>query len=333
LGLCNFEAFSVRDKDFVLKTMPQPQQPDHRRTKMKASISGRAICLAVICLSIVSIATADGIVPAGTSQLADDGPSQWTLSGNYTSPTGTNFIIGGFDRPKNYLTIASGQTFTVSSGLLIGTEYSERNLLEVQPAAEVVVNGNLQLGYGTIYYFSDENRIEVTGPGALVSVTGNLDMDNFRTANDCVLSIRDGGTVIVDSDKDGTGSFSIYNHWCYGNSWLELDDGMLAIWGDQTSLFSDQGIQSSIKVWDDSTESFQRIAYYDVTTWTPTEYIDCLNVDYVQDSAHASSLGISSDFVGFTVVTAVPEPTTISLLLFGSLTIAGLATRRRNRRA
>ncbi len=47
------------------------------------------------------------------------------------------------------------------------------------------------------------------------------------------LSLSNGGIAVADSDKDGEGGFQLYNHWSYGNSWLELDGGALFLFGDK----------------------------------------------------------------------------------------------------
>lgn len=272
-----------------------------------------------------------GVIPAGTTQLADSGssgsPAAWWLDNNYTSPSSGVFTVGG---SWNQLAINNGYNFIASSGMTVGTTGGGYNLLDVQAGSTVTVNGTFLCGQTTsIAYYGKNNKTVVSGGGARLESTGNMQIGSggawLVTSN--TLNISNNGVVIVDSDKNGSGSFGVANHWSYGNSWLELDGGLLAIYGDKTANFAyGAGILSSIKVWDDVSVSFQRLAYYNSTTWIATEYIDLLSVEYVVDAAQAASLGISDEFVGFTVVQNIPEPATLVLL-----TLCSTALLRRKR--
>lgn len=274
-------------------------------------------------------ALATTIVAPGTTQLTGNGtstnPAQWALDSDYVSPSGTVFDIGRYSGGPgswNQLTIASNQTFTASSGIYVGRSHTSYNLLDINANAQVNVTGSAYCGEGSIMYYSTNNRIKVSGIGAVLSVTESLDISAGYNATNNYLSLSDGGIAVVDSDKNGTGTFSLYNHWTYGNCWMELDGGSLLLYGDKTADFaSGQGILSSIKVWDDVTESLQRVAFYSSTTWNATEYLDLLEVAYISDAAEAALLGVSDDYIGFTVVQNVPEPATLGLLAIGGFLI------------
>lgn len=284
-----------------------------------------------VCLAFAFCANGAGVIPPGITQLADSGsssnPAMWWLESNYVSSSESEFTIGG---AWNYLTISSGYRFTASNGLSVGTTGRENNKLDIQAGSSVLVNGNFYCGRNVgISTNSRNNKTFVSGNGARLEVTENLQLGSGSAwlITNNVLNISNNGVVIVDSDKSGTGNFGVANHWSYGNSWLELDGGLLAIYGDKTANFAyGAGILSSIKVWDDVSESFQRLAYYSSTTWIATDYIDLLSVEYITDAAYALSLGISDEFVGFTVVQNIPEPATVLLLSLGGLAIL----RRRN---
>ena len=274
---------------------------------------------------------AAGIVTPGTTQLEDSAssgsPAMWWLDSDYISPSSSQFIIGG---SWNQLSIANGHDFTASAGLSVGTTNRSYNLLSVEAGNQVFVSGNAYCGRTTsIAYSSRHNRTVISGASARIDVTGSFQVGSGGAwlITDNYLTLSDGGTLVVDSDMDGTGGFGASNHWSYGNSWLELDGGLLAMYGDKTANYATgTGILSSIKVWDDVSGSFKRVAYYDYTTWTATQYLDLLSVEYILDSSHAASLGVSDEFVGFTVVQNIPEPATLSLLGLGTLAII----RRRN---
>lgn len=265
---------------------------------------------------------AAGIVPAGTSQLSDSGteasPAQWWFEGDYISPTGAKFVVGPLHKSWNQLTVALGQTFTPSDGLWVGQAHTYHNKLDVQAGAHVVVNGSANCGQGSISYSSHYNRIQVSGPGALLDVTQNLAIGGGLHSENNYFGLSDGALAVVDSDRDGVGGFSLYNHWSYGNSWLELDGGSLLLYGDKTADFADgKGIVTSIKIWDVESASLQRVAYYNSTTWTATPYLDQLEVSFLDTAADAEAHGLSASYAGFTVVQNVPEPSVLVMLSLG----------------
>jgi hypothetical protein len=275
------------------------------------------------CMLTVQIFAA-GIVPEGTSQLSDDGssasPAAWWFDGDYVSPAGSLFEVGvrdGGNASYNELTVSNGLTFTASSGLWVGRNNTFHNQLNIQNNARVVVNGSANCGDGSIMYYGKYNHINISGVNARLSVTENLDFSDGYNATENYLSISDGGIAVVDSDKNGSGSFSLYYHWSYGNCWMELDGGSLLLYGDKTADFaSGNGILSSIKVWNAASNSLQRVAYYDSQTLKETDSINLLEVDYIENEADAIAHGLDNEFVGFTVVKNIPEPTTIGLSLF-----------------
>lgn len=283
------------------------------------------ICIAA-AVSVLFAASAPGagVVPPGTSVLADSAsasnPAVWWFDGDYISPSDSVFSIGTW----NQLIIDNGHTFTASDGLTVGRSNASNSLLHIQDGT-VIVNGNALCGQSTsVAHNSQNHRIVVAGPDARLEVTGNLHIGSggaWLVINN-TLNISDNAVVIVDSDKDGTGNFSARNHWSYGNSWLELNGGLLAIWGDKTVNFVDgAGLLTSIKVWDEISESFQRVAYYEGQTWTATDYRDWLSVAYIDDVDQAAAMGLSDEFVGFTVVQNIPEPAGLVLLGLGGLVL------------
>lgn len=87
--------------------------------------------------------------------------------------------------------------------------------------------------------------VRIPDVSGTLNIGGVLDLSNGYNSTDNTLSILDDGVVFADT-------LALYAHWNYGNNWLELNGGTLALTGDQTASFADnQQILSSIKVWDD----------------------------------------------------------------------------------
>ncbi len=277
---------------------------------------------------------AAGVILPGATVLGDSGsvttPAQWYLDSDYT--TSSTFTIGSGGKHYNYLTVDNNYSFTVTDNLTVGPSNSQYNLLDVRAGSKVSVYGDVYGGTGSIMYYSKYNRINVSGSGAVLSATGSIDFSSGYNAIDNILSLSNGGIAVADSDKDGEGGFQLYNHWSYGNSWLELDGGALFLFGDKTDDFTaDKGILSSIKVWDEISGEFQKVSTCTISGCTTNSYFSQLAVDYILDSAHASSLGFSDEFVGFTVVhnTPVPVPAAVWLFCSGLLGLIGLSRRDR----
>jgi len=284
-----------------------------------------SLIIAVLFSCILTVEIfADGIVLNGTSQLSENGtstsPAVWWFDGNYVSPAGSLFEVGvrvGGAASYNELTVSNGVTFSASSGLWVGRNNTFHNQLNIQNNANVVVNGSVNCGEGGMMYYSKNHHINISGINARLSATEDLDFSHGYNATENYLTLSDGGIAVVDSDKNGTGSFSLYNHWSYGNCWMELDGGSLLLYGDKTADFaSGEGILSSIKVWNAASNSLQRVAYYDSQTLKETDSINLLEVDYIEDEADAILHGLDNEFVGFTVVRNIPEPATMGLSLF-----------------
>lgn len=258
-------------------------------------------------------AFAAGTVTPGTSALADSGSSgsfaEWTLAGDFTTPA-SEFAVGGSGKHYNRLTVGDAQTFTATNGMIVGPGNGSRNYLSVEGNGAVNVTGDLRIGAGSVMYFSTYSRVDVSG---LLQITGNLDLSSGSNGTNNTLSMHEGGVAKVD------GTVDLFNHWSYGNCWLELDGGILAIAGDQTASFADgSSVLTSIKVWDDGTGAYQPVATFNAQTPVTNSYFNMLEVEYITDP--------TSMFTGYTVLSAIPEPGSISILLaFGGL----MAFRRR----
>ena len=109
-------------------------------------------------------------------------------------------------------------------------------------------------------------------------------------------------------------------------------DGILAINGDQTGVFArDQGILTSIKIWDDAQQEYMRVAEFNKEhTVSTTSYFNLLEILYISDADAAALQGVSNDFVGYTIVrnTAVPLPSSMTVLGLGIFSILGILRKR-----
>jgi len=289
---------------------------------IKLNTNRLVFLLVLIFLTAPLQVFASGVVLPGVTQIADTGPALWWLDHDTVTPDTARFVLGGSGKNYNQLTVDADYSFTASTGLLVGANNSFHNMLDIQAGGDVTVLGTLKVGEGSVSHYSRYNGIKVSGADAFLAVNGYFDMSNGYNATDNFLELSNGGIAVVD------GTFSLYNHWAYGNSWLELDGGALFLSGNKTADFGDtKGILSSIKVWDDVSGAYQRVAEYSYTTFNTTDYLDLLAVDYIQDSAQAASLGFSDDYVGFTVVrnvNSVPMPGAVWLLGSGLLGLVGI---------
>jgi len=275
-----------------------------------------------------TLTVADNAVSLAVAGSATN-PTEWILD-HETTTNAAEIQVGGADIHDNRLTVDSRYSFSAQGDFRLGPVHSSSNRLNVVQGGQMRVQGNLYNGTGSIMYYSQHNQVNVAGTGSVLRIGGGLDMSAGYNATGNTLRISDGGLVTVE------GTFELYYHWAYGNNWLDLAGGNLLLNGDvEESFASGNGVLSSIRVWDDVSGDFQRLAYYNSTTLIEnSQYMDMFMVQYLGSEAEAAALGLSG-YAGYTVlrntagVNPVPEPAT--LLLFG-VGVAGMAGLRRQRR-
>lgn len=216
------------------------------------------------------------------SQGSSSNPAEWILGGDYSASS--NFTVGQPADQYNWLTIAGSETLNIS--------------------------GKMQIGQASIMHYGRFNRVDINGR---LNIGEELDLSNGFNATNNTINIGTGGIVV-------SGSFSLYNHWTYGNSWLELNGGVLAISGDNEAIFDEgEGILTSIKIWDQIAGEYARVAQYSgQSVLMNQEAFNLLSVDYLAGAQMATDLGFSNDFVGYTVVRQSPVPVPGSAILFGT---------------
>lgn len=254
--------------------------------------------LAVTCTvhaQIVTITDPDTDLILSETRSSGADYYEWTLNDG-TTTTNAWLVLGDAGASYNRLTIDSGQTLGVGARFKVGT--------------------------GSISHFSHFNRVDVSGR---LNVD-RLDISNGYNSLNNTLSIQSGGIVTANT-------FELYAHWSYGHNWLELNGGMLFLTGNQASGFdTDQGILSSIKVWDDATGAYQLVAEYDSAQLVVDDaYYNQLLVEYIGDIEEAEALGISSEFVGTTLITnvsAVPVPSSLYILAMGIAVLFNLGRKK-----
>lgn len=311
-------------------------------------------CAVLVHSSLVVGAYAAGLVAPGTTELNDNGssssPAEWYLNGDYS--IGSKFYVGRAtstqDSNWNQLSIDNGYDFTASAALAIGvssgghkSDYNsitvdndsiltsvgtitiggtnaQNNYLSVLAGGEINVTGDIRLGGGNVSYNGGLNHLNVSGSDARVSITGMLNLDNYYTnrGKDNYVNVSDDGVVFIDSDKDGTGDLDLFYHSSWGRCYLELNGGMVAIYGNKTAAYAaGQNVLKCIKLWDENAT----IPGWKIVADLPPGSALQLSVEYVNDADKAAEMGLDSEFIGFTVLQSVPEPTTMVLLAAGGV--------------
>ena len=198
------------------------------------------------------------------------------------------------------------------SAITVGTQGSGNTLQVLAGGKFTSGSETLEEGIaGTIIgatEYASNNRILVSGLNSLWESTGSLTIGLSSNAGNA-LTLEDHGLAMIGDDA--TDLFSI----AAGN-FVQLDGGYLALFGDQQSLIANLAAQGSLQikqggVWTSASIGDFQFAYFAPGT----------------DTAEFTG-GSYGGLGGYTLVTAIPEPSSAGLLILG---LAALTLRRRKR--
>lgn len=187
-----------------------------------------------------------------------------------------------------------------TSGLAIGQEGND-NYMAVSQGGRVEVTGVSYIGAAATSY---DNSVEVRDANSIWTTT-SLQIGHPESNNN-VLRIYDGGLVIVDNTLNiGDGTTEQNYIWLY--------NGYLAWYGDRIEEMVDMMFDCQLRTVDVE------------GAWFEFEYIES------EEQSLLFTNGLYGDLIGYTLATAVPEPSTHALIVIGLLAVAHLRNRARGR--
>jgi len=238
-----------------------------------------------------------------------------------TSGTGTLLVSGGYVASDtgyiaNYL--GSSGSVTVSSGTWANTgEFILGNQgtggkLTLQTGG-VVTSGVSTIGAGlngnTSY--GRDNVVTITGSDSVWMISSTLTVGDYGSGN--VLTVEDGGLVKVG---DATGETILFSTHTGTNNHLQLDDGYVALYGDQTTYVTGTLVPASdIQIWSGS-------------SWITAGLSDLSAIYYTTNADALAAIGYDG-LGGYTIITSVPEPGALGLAAVG---LAGVVLLRRRQK-
>ncbi len=225
---------------------------------------------------------------SGSTQVGVHGHDNTLLIVNGAQLTNTVGIVGAeiTSSGNRVLVGLANSQWHNTAGLIIG-EYGSDNYMRVNGTGKVNVDG---ISYIGAFASSHDNEVEIFDAHSIWT-TGGLQIGNPNSDNN-VLRIYDQGLVIVEDTFDiGDGDLE--------QNYLWLDNGYLAWKGDHVQDLQDMLIAYKIR-----TEEVPG-AYFII------EYIENPGDDLIFTN------GLYDNLVGYTLITAIPEPSTYVLILAG----------------
>ncbi len=192
--------------------------------------------------------------------------------------------------------LVSGGTWTNSGSMTVGA-LGSGGTLTVQSGGRVIT-GQTVVGTGTSANaaFGGSNSILVTGLNARFEDTDSLVIGSYGSGNTVVVS--DGALFMVGDTEGETLSFSTGTGT---DNFLRLDQGYLALFGDQVSEVNSLITGGNFQIWNG-------------LDWTVSTNLADFDVAYFTTNAAANTFSGYDGLGGYTIVTAIPEPGTWTLL-------------------
>ncbi len=265
--------------------------------------------------------------------------SQWSINGNYAN----NLVVGLRDGSQGELTIANGGRVVVTDGsaqighnsgsqgkLTVSGTNSQLSLSSASSfnfnvgnngAGELIVTsgGKVSVSGGQSFIGAEsgsQGTATVSGEGSTWETSGYLRVGVYFGSNNNILTIDDGGLVKVGDAIGETITFSSGSP----DSYLRIDGGYIALFGDQNVNIANLLTAGRIQLWDGSEW---------ITAVTEDVEVTFYANNPTGEAAAEAATGYSG-LGGYTVATiqSVPEPSTWALIGLGA---AALIFARRKR--
>lgn len=235
-----------------------------------------------------------------------------TLTVNSGGYVRSNFAyIGATSSGTGTVTVSSG-TWENAGDFMVG-DSGRNNTFTIQAGGIATTGGNVVIGDGTSgsSVSGSGNKALVTGEGSSWKIANGLVVGVYGSNN--TLTVQDGGLVQVGNSADDTIRFSTAGSSV--NNFLRVDDGYVALFGDRVDTFEDLIAGGVIQVWNGS-------------AWVVSTNPEVFTITYYATNEEGLAETGYNGLGGFTVLTAVPEPTVIALVGIG---VAGVLLARRRR--
>ncbi len=222
-----------------------------------------------------------------------------TMTVRNNASMSTYTLAVGATGSGNTLNIQSGAS-VIANDLFFGLGGGTNNTLNISGASSVTISNLVRVGFSAA-----DNELNISGQDSILSVGGTLYVGVSGNANR--LTMEDSSLVKANALDIVSGST------------VRISGAYLALAGDQLALLNGYLTDGSILYWDYTSSSWQ------------TATVDKYTLAYCDADADGLELtgGIYSDLGGYTILTAVPEPSTYAML--GGLAVLGYAVARRRK--
>lgn len=235
---------------------------------------------------------------SGSIYVGNSGSNNTMTVRNNASMSTYSLVVGGTGS-GNTLNIQSGAS-VIANDLFFGLGGGSNNTLNISGASGVTISNLVRVGFSNA-----GNELNISGQDSILSVGGTLYVGVSGNANS--LTMEDSSLVKANALDIASGSS------------VRISGAYLALAGDQLALLNGYLTDGSILYWDYTSSSWQ------------TATVDKYTLAYCDADADGLELtgGIYSDLGGYTILTAVPEPSTYAML--GGLAVLGYAVARRRK--
>lgn len=207
-------------------------------------------------------------------------------------------IVGEFSGGKGTVNVTGG-TWENSSRIIVG--YSGTGVVNVSGSG-TVQNADSEVGFS-----SGHGEVNVTGGEASWISTGNLTIGMGGNGN--TVTLEDGGLATV-------GGNIVFSSVLFG-SYIRLDDGYIALFGNQVSAVESLIANGRFQIWNGA-------------AWATSTSTSDFAFGYFASDVTAEEFSGREGLGNYTIISnAVPEPSTGMLLGLGVLALGFSAGRRR----